>query len=244
MDMLAIDGDLIKDGYKYDRRTYGYHHSYAAIVGRELGYTDIHNHSLLGGSTDAMIRIFREVVDAIDPDRDLVIACWTGGDRTEYWEPDYGIWVQLSAHKTGFQLLQPSDIALQGFINGDHLVTERFQQEQRKWVLEASYESAMQRLATNMLIMNQLAQDRRIRLMNLCSFTTGWFPEVDKKGCWPSYSQVKDYWWPTGTKVSFLEFCKKQKFMPDAWGHYAEPAHQAFAAMILDKISQAKSNHV
>lgn len=242
MGMTSADRSLIAHDCVYDKTTYGYHHSYAAIVGRELGYIDIHNHSIPGGSTDAMLRIFREIVDTIDPDRDLVIACWTGGDRSEYWEPDHEIWVQLTANKTGFRLLRPSIIALQGLPVGDNVVTERFQQQQRKWVLESSFDSAMRRLETNMLAMNQLARDREIRLMNLCSFTIGHFPEITIKGHWPDYSQVGDYWWPIGTWTSFLEFCKKRGFKPDMWGHHDEPAHRAFADMILDKISQAKSS--
>lgn len=236
MDMLSIEDPITIGNHVYNRRTYGYHHSYAAIIGRTLGHDDIHNHSIPGGSTDSMVRVFRSVIDTIDPMEDLAMACWTGGDRAEYWDEEFKVWVQLTPHKTGFQLMLPSPIALQGLVHGRQYTTSRFQEEHKKWAMAASYGSAMERLEKNMLTMNQMAHECGIRLMNLCSFTTGYFPEIDKKNCWPDYSAVQHYWWPVGTKISFLEYSKKKGFQPDNWGHYNEDAHKSFAKMVLDKI--------
>lgn len=238
LDMVDLDRYVCVDGHVYDRRTYGYHHSYPAIIGKQLGYRDIHNHSLASGSTDSMVRIFHEVVDTIDPARDLVIACWTGGDRSEYWDQDHQLWVQLTANKPGFHLLQPSPIALQGLMHGNVITTDRFQQEHHKWVMESNHQLALQRLENNMRVLNAAAQDRQLRLMNLCSFTIGYFPQVDGKTPRPDYSAVSHHWWPVGTKITFLEYSKKKGFKADDWGHFKQDAHESFAAFVLDHISK------
>ena len=242
--MVDFDRYVAVNGHVYDRLTYGYHHSYPAIISKQLGYQDIHNHSILGGGTYAMVRVFRQVIDTVDPVEDLVIACWTGGDRTEYWDEEHGLWIQLSAHKTGFHLLRDSPIALQGLHQPEHIVTSRFQEEHRKWVMESSYQSAQERLERNMRVMNEIAQDHNLRVMNICSFTMGWFPEVDYRGCWPDYSTVQQYWWPTGTRISFLEYSKKKGFKADEWGHFKQDAHESFAGFVLDCISKRSHSPV
>ena len=70
----------------------GIHKSYPVIIAKQLGYQSI-NLSIPGGSNDAMFRLFEELIDLkkVNPE-DIVIACWTGSQRTEIqhnnqWHP-------------------------------------------------------------------------------------------------------------------------------------------------------------
>jgi len=56
------------------------YHSYPAVIAQDLGYA-VNNLSIPGGSNDAMFRIYEE--QKTQPD--LIIACWTGFNRTEIW---------------------------------------------------------------------------------------------------------------------------------------------------------------
>ncbi len=63
-------------------------HCYPAQIAQALGYMPI-NRSISGGSNDAMFRLFLE--ETLTPN-DIVIACWTGVNRSEVYDET---WLQL-----------------------------------------------------------------------------------------------------------------------------------------------------
>jgi len=62
---------------------YGRANSYPMLLAERMGYT-ADNRAIGGGSNDAMFRIF----ESEHINYDLVIACWTGHNRTEVWNRD------------------------------------------------------------------------------------------------------------------------------------------------------------
>lgn len=66
---------------------------FPAQIAKRLGYDPI-NRSIPGGSNDAMFRLFLE--EALTTN-DIVIACWTGANRSEIY---HGQWIALAAGTT------------------------------------------------------------------------------------------------------------------------------------------------
>ena len=79
--------------FPWPRATYD--HSYPALIAKALGYK-IKNLSIPGGSNDAIFRLFEEHRQAAD----LVIACWSGYNRTEIWDSQINKWQSLAPGKT------------------------------------------------------------------------------------------------------------------------------------------------
>ena len=57
--------------------------SYPVKIAKQLGYAP-KNYAISGGSNDAMFRIYQEQCSGLDSS-DIVIACWSGYNRTEIW---------------------------------------------------------------------------------------------------------------------------------------------------------------
>lgn len=65
--------------------------SYAMHLARMMGYEPT-NCAITGGSNDAMFRICEQT----HSEYDIVIACWTGCNRSEVWEEHTGTWHAIS----------------------------------------------------------------------------------------------------------------------------------------------------
>jgi hypothetical protein len=71
------------EGSEMGTDEYGRSNSYPMLLAERMGYT-ADNRAIGGGSNDAMFRIF----ESEHINYDLVIACWTGHNRTEVWNRD------------------------------------------------------------------------------------------------------------------------------------------------------------
>lgn len=218
----------------YDQRTYGYHHSYPVKIGRGWGYHEPHNHAIVSGSTDAMLRIFREISSSIS-DQDIVMACWTNGSRSEYYDIDRQTWTPMMVRKEiNYPIFEQSSIALQG-LPVDLETSDRYQEIYRDWVMSFDGNSARQRLVTNINQLNQLAARQQIKVCNIFSFSHNQLNYQDR-------AEVSCWWWPIGTMQSFETFANTHGYVSiDGHGHYDESVHTAFADWVLEHaIEQAR----
>ena len=204
---------------------YGAKNSYPVQLAQRLGYTAF-NHAISGGSNDAMYRIFCDKLDQLTPN-DIVIACWTGGNRGEVYYEQQRRWLSISHGDTQILEVEKDDALLQGrYIPVKIKHHQQFEDYGRQWLL---YEGHDQRghlnKVKNILAINMLAQSRQIPVLNIDSF-------------WP----ITNFEWPSSIKWpvpnnNFMTFCHEQNFPRTDWGHYFRPAHQAFADYILKNLA-------
>lgn len=71
------------EGSEMGTDEYGRTNSYPVLLAERMGYTT-DNHAIGGGSNDAVFRIF----ETKHHNYEIVIACWTGHNRTEVWHHD------------------------------------------------------------------------------------------------------------------------------------------------------------
>ena len=122
---------------------YGRIHCYPAQIAQALGYNPI-NRGISGGSNDAMFRLFSE--ETLTPN-DIVIACWTGVNRSEIYD---GRWIALA----------PGVVPDQ--VNADYF---------KHWLLySANNEVGMLNKTKNILALNATAQSQGIPVINIDSF--------------------------------------------------------------------------
>jgi hypothetical protein len=174
-----------------------HNHSYPAIIARELGYT-VNNLAIPGGSNDAIFRLFEEHRQTAN----LVIACWSGYNRSEIWNNQINNWQALAPGK--------EDI-------GDPAYLEY----QKQWVIFHT-DTRVGRLnkAKNILAVNASATQPVININSFWPVTNFVWPDT----CY----------WPVST--TFWDWCLENNYPKTAWGHFFEPAHQAFAEFILKNI--------
>ena len=129
---------------------YGLEHSYPVKIAEQLGYTAV-NLAISGGSNDAMFRIFTEQLSTLD-ESDIVIACWTGTNRTEVWNDTTNRWVTLVP-------------------GGQHHTTQEYINCQRNWIVHHTDEvSGRLNKIKNIVSLNSLAVENNIKVMNINSF--------------------------------------------------------------------------
>ena len=129
-------------------------HCYPAEISRALGYEPI-NQGIWGGSNDAMFRLFLQETLTSD---DIVIACWTGVNRSEIYHND---WLPLAP--------------------GGTIAKDIDQDFFKHWILYyANEQIGMPNKIKNILALNALAQSRGLKVINIDSF----WPVSDFK--WPS----------------------------------------------------------
>lgn len=215
----------------YDRKTYGYHHSYPVKIGHGWGYHEPHNHAVVSGSTDAMLRIFKEIASSIS-DQDIVMACWTNGSRSEYYDTDRQSWIPLMVRQqVNFPVFEKSTIALQG-VPDDLLTSPKYEAIYRDWVLSFDHDSSRKRLITNINLLNQLASERGITVCNIFSFCHDRLQDHD-------HEEIARWWWPIGTTESLETFADTRGYVSiDGHGHYDESVHTAFAGWVLEHASK------
>jgi hypothetical protein len=177
-------------------------HSYPAIIAKELGY-EINNLSIPGGSNDAMFRIYEEYKQPVD----LVIACWSGCNRSETWHDDTKQW----------QILVPGLDPKK-----EKIKDTEFLEYRKQWIMFHT-DDRVGRLnkIKNILAVNSLATQP---VINIDSFWS--IPEL----VWP-----KNIYWPIDT--TFYNWCFENNYPHTDRGHFFEPAHRAFAEFVLKNIN-------
>ena len=204
---------------------YGGMNSYPVQLAQKLGYTPF-NHAISGGSNDAMYRIFCDELNQLTVD-DVVIACWTGGNRGEVFYEQENRWLAISHGDTHTLQIQPDRVLLQGrYIATKIKHHQPFEDYGKQWLVYEGHDQRGQlNKIKNILALNMLAQSRHIPVINIDSF----WPILDYT--WPSSMN-----WPVGTK-DFMKFCQEHNFTRTEWGHFFLPAHIAFADYIFKNIA-------
>lgn len=173
--MSPLSG-LTQESSAEEKDGYGMTMCYPAIIARALGY-QTNFRAVSGGSNDAMFRILEQ--SRIKPP-DIVIACWTGGNRTEIFNDQDHTWVPLSVgHKT------------EGI----------YMEYMKQWIfwVNTGEQSRLNKLK-NIYALNMLAQIRGIRVINIDSFWPVTNVKWDKETYWPVpddfYRYVEDRGYP------------------------------------------------
>jgi len=136
------ESGLIFDSFDQAER-YGRTHCYPVQIAQALGYDPI-NLGISGGSNDAMFRRFTEQTLTHN---DIVIACWTGINRSEIYDNQ---WIAMAPG------------AVPDEINADYF---------KHWLLySANTEVSMLNKTKNILALNSLAYAQGIQVINIDSF--------------------------------------------------------------------------
>lgn len=201
----------------------GFFNSYPAQIASGLGY-EIENRSISGGSNDAMFRIFEHHQKDLTED-DIVIACWTGSERTEVYSKEDQCWITYCSGVDTFyknQMLHFFD---------PHKVKDQalYRELLKQWV---TYDSDCWKWRINkiknMCALNTIAGMRGITVYNIHSFNA--IDDTDKY-------DVYGFNWP----VHNVEFCKwasENNYLHTDLGHFYLDAHTAFANYVLQSIKE------
>jgi len=178
-------------------------HCYPAQIAQALGYMPI-NRGISGGSNDAMFRLFLE--ETLTPN-DIVIACWTGVNRSEVYDET---WLQLCPGAAVPKEIQP-----------DYF---------KQWLLySGNTEVGMLNKTKNILALNAVAHAQDIRVINIDSFwSIDFFPAIDF--AWPD-----TVYWPVDT--DFMLWCQQHNFPHTEKVHFFKPAHDSYADHVLQNIA-------
>ena len=207
---------------------YETHNSYPALIAQHLGY-GIQNHAIAGGSNDAVFRIFCEHVNHMRS-TDLVIACWTGPNRTELYYEKHHRWLPMPAGEAITNCVEPNDWALEGIPRLETIPDHQdYEHYGRQWLVYQGHElQGHYNKIKNVLALNSLAHSRSIPVINVDSF-------------WPTRSRdprknlLGHVKW-AAADTDFWQFAKQHNFPHTPWGHYFQPAHRAFADHVLGNL--------
>jgi hypothetical protein len=145
--------------------------SYPVKIAKQLGYAP-NNYAISGGSNDAMFRIYQEQCSGLDSS-DIVIACWSGYNRTEIWNDKNKNWQALAPGKT--------DVAPQEYFD-----------YQQQWVTyHTDIRVGRLNKIKNIIALNSFAMQRNIQVINIDSFWP--VPDI----VWPSnvYWPINENFW-------------------------------------------------
>ena len=194
---------------------YGYTRSYPVLIAQALGYNAL-NHAISGGSNDAMFRIFE---NSKLTSNDIVIACWTGFDRSEVWYSEEQRWLAMAHSGVNVQKKQPSEIILEG-INGGSTIKEatQYREYAKHWAVnEGNVFRGRLNKIKNILALNALAQIQNVKVINIHSFNV---------------VECNIGFWPIGQE-NFSKWCNDRNFAHSDGGHYFKDAHAQFAEYVL-----------
>ena len=144
----AVGAEMFKEpGLVFDNfdqaDNYGQIHCYPVQIAQALGYMPL-NLGISAGSNDAIFRLFTETTLT---NNDIVIACWSGINRSEIYDDQ---WI----------LLAPGVVP-------DKVDTDYF----KHWLLYAANNKVgMLNKTKNILALNALAHARGIQVINIDSF--------------------------------------------------------------------------
>jgi len=197
---------------------YGYSRSYPALVAQGLGY-QVQNFSIPGGSNDAMFRIFESKYQELVPERDIVIACWTGNHRIEVWNDKEQIWLQFCIGTQTWYKQESNDTDESGpGIYRTISNQEEYQLYCKYWgVYSTDVKTGKLNKLKNIIALNSIAEHYGIKVLNFHSF---------------SPVKVNRYIWPAQS-TEFCDWCIKQNFIHTETVHFYSDAHDAFAKYIL-----------
>ena len=129
---------------------YGRDNSYPVIIARSMGYTP-NNQSITGGSNDAIFRIYEEQQSTLDH-TDIVIACWSGYNRTEIWNEQNKNWQPMAPGK-------------------EDNISKEYLNYQQQWIMYHTNDRVGRlNKIKNILALNCLAAEKNIRVINIDSF--------------------------------------------------------------------------
>jgi hypothetical protein len=203
---------------------YNYTHSYPVKIAQSLGYRPL-NHAIAGGSNDAMFRIFEREMQSLTTN-DIVIACWTGCDRSEIYSQENQQWLPMAAGIDNWIRTEDDTVIREGRkkMSGQYYQwidqCKLYQGYLAQWTMFDT-DPAAGRLnkIKNIVALNEIAAWAGIKVINIDSF-------------WPidDASIIDTYYWPAPV---FLDWCLEQKFTPTAQMHFNEGVHQAFANYVV-----------
>jgi len=205
----SVGAEMHKEpGLRFDDSTqaleYELTHCYPAQIARELGYTVVVNQGISGGSNDAMFRLFLEETLTLD---DMVIACWSGVNRSELY------------HKTWLKLCPGANVPAE-------ITSSYF----KHWILySGNTEVGMLNKAKNILALNALAHAQGIRVINIDSFWPVSF-FTGTNFAWPDTVE-----WPV--RIDFMTWCQQHNFPYTAKVHFFKSAHDSYAEHVLQNIA-------
>ena len=127
----------------------GIKYSFPCLLAKYLGYNNIFNYSVPGGSNDAIFRILFQKIDQIS-EKDIVIVCWTGLNRTEIFNSTTQSW----------------QIINQSLANNNY---------SKAWLINHG-EDNFGRLnkIKNILAFNSLTKKKNVKTINIDSFWPVW----------------------------------------------------------------------
>ena len=144
MKQALVLGCSHADGAEMGVGDYGRYNSYPVLLAERLGYV-VNNLAISGGSNDAMFRIFEKE----HLNYDIVIACWTGHNRTEVWDSVDSVWIPFAPGGHGGNL-------------------EAYMQQ---WIVHhTDDETGRLNKIKNIMSLNVLAQTHDIKVLNIDSF--------------------------------------------------------------------------
>lgn len=195
--------------------------SYPVQLAKMLGYTPL-NHAVSGGSNDAMFRICTEQIEHAD----VVIACWTGWDRTELWHPEHDAWFNLNYSDDAIYRRK----AYGGLLEGQTVPTpvdnnKQYHAYGKQWLIyEGGNEKSRLNKIKNVLALNALGEQSGVEVLNFDSF-----------------QGIYDFDWPATVHrpvpTPEQEFCTwsfAQGFKTESTGHFFLDAHSAYAKYLVD----------
>ena len=195
--------------------------SYPVQLARMLGYVPL-NHSLSGGSNDAMFRICTEQIHNVD----IVIACWTGWDRTELWHTEHAEWFNLNYSNEVIYKRKTYG----GLLEGQTIPTlvdnnKEYHAYGKQWLIyEGGNEKSRLNKIKNVLALNALAKQHGIEVLNFDSF-----------------QGIYDFKWPGNVyrpvpnqAEEFCSWCFDKGFATEGTGHFFLDAHTAYAKYLVD----------
>ena len=135
------------EGSEMGTKDYGRANSYPMLLAERQGYV-AHNHAIGGGSNDAMFRIFESEYKNYN----IVIACWTGHNRSEAWNENKQEWISFCPGADFTKLQDLSDYVRQWVVHHTDHVTGRLNK------------------LKNIVALNTLAQAHDVPVINIDSF--------------------------------------------------------------------------
>ena len=194
---------------------FGYLNSYPVLIAQQLGYIPL-NYAISGGSNNAMFRIFSEKLEHLTSN-DIIIACWTGIDRTEIWHELDQQWLQLSIGQQNWNPIKSSTYALSGEnFGGEISCLSEYKQYCQQWSkYHVSSQSSKLNKLKNITALNALVQARSISVINIDSF----------------YSVKNSVKW--AINETFTGWAVRNNCPKTDWGHYFLDTHQRFADLVV-----------
>ena len=203
------------------RYTFGYWHSYPVLIAEQLGYQP-KNYAISGGSNDAMFRIFTQQLPSLTA-QDVIIACWTGIDRTEMWHELDQCWLPMCVGYNEFHPVRDDPHALSGCPHSGQIsAADQYKNYLAAWTRFGVNETASRlNKIKNIVALNTLAQQHSIPVININSFypvelTTG----VD----WA----IADTFW---------DWADSGQHPKTDGGHYFLKTHQLFADAVVRELA-------